>query len=67
MTPTQIQLYRAIRAEMTVARNAYHLCLQTRASDAERHAAERRCRAAASVMEAFMTSLAPRCGAALAD
>jgi hypothetical protein len=57
MTESQISQFRALRAEIKSARNAYHVCLAQHAPSAKRHKAEKACSAAMAKMEAFQASL----------
>ena len=57
MTATQITAFKAIRAEMTAARNAYHAALAAKAPAAARIKAEKACTAAMDKMTAFQSAL----------
>lgn len=57
MTATQITTYKAIRAEIKAARNAYHIALSTKAPAATRIKAEKACTAAMDKMTAFQAAL----------
>lgn len=57
MTTAQIQTLKLLHAERKYATGIYHECLQRKASDAERHAAEAACTATWQALENFMASL----------
>ena len=57
MTTAQIQTLKLLYAERKYATGIYHECLQRKASDAERHAAEAACTATWQALENFMASL----------
>lgn len=57
MTATQITAYKAIRAEIKAARDAYHLALSAKAPAATRIKAENACTAAMDKMTAFQATL----------
>lgn len=57
MTATQIIDFKAIRAEITTARNAYHTALAANAPAATRIKAEKACTAAMDKMTAFQSAL----------
>ena len=57
MTTIQVQTLRNLRSDRKRATDAYHACLQGKASDAERHAAEAACTATMDALKAFMASL----------
>ena len=57
MTTAQIQKLRHLHAERKYATGIYHECLQRKASDAERHAAEAACTATMDALKAFTATL----------
>ena len=57
MTATQITAFKAIRSEITAARNAYHAALAAKAPAATRVKAEKACTAAMDKMTAFQAAL----------
>jgi hypothetical protein len=57
MTTAQIQKLRHLHAERKHATGIYHECLQRKASDAERHAAEAACTATMDALKAFTVSI----------
>ena len=57
MTTAQIQKLRLLHAEREYATGIYHECLQRKAPDAERHAAEADCTATWDALVAFTATL----------
>jgi hypothetical protein len=57
MTNAQIQRLSYLHAERKYATGIYQDCLQRKAPDAERHAAEAACTATFEALEAFTASL----------
>jgi hypothetical protein len=57
MTNAQIEQLRHLHAERKHATGIYHDCLQRKAPDAERHAAEAACTATMNALKAFTATL----------
>jgi hypothetical protein len=57
MTNAQIEQLRHLHAERKHATGIYHDCLQRKAPDAERHAAEAACTATMDALKAFTATL----------
>jgi hypothetical protein len=57
MTNAQIEQLRYLHAERKHATGIYHDCLQRKAPDAERHAAEAACTATMDALKAFTATL----------
>jgi len=57
MTNAQIEQLRHLHAERKHATGIYHDCLQRKAPEAERHAAEAACTATMDALKAFTASL----------
>lgn len=57
VSPIQIQTLRQLHAVRKAAQNHYHVCLASKAPDAERHAAELACSAAVKAIAQYSKGL----------